>query len=191
RIGGTEASTGKPGWAMLLGIIFLLASVSIYAYQNNSRFRNWVSRVLEPEQSISISATSTSQGSVDRSSGAIPNGITPQQALYTYYDHVNNSRYTEAWDMLTDHYRNLHNPEGYARFKKYWEDQGRAVLMRSDDVTALHMMDRKIIEIDIEYPQQGSKATFRFAVIHDPTRGWILDEYCDMDNTPLCSESGM
>jgi hypothetical protein len=189
----TERGSDDPRLPFGLGMVFFVVSILFFAYETSPRFRNWV--VVLAGNTSESSAVAT----IESTSPSNPNGsdnrdlpiTSAKQVIVNYYDHVNNARYDEAWAMLTDNYRLLHNPTGFTDFKRYWQTQGNVVILRLDSILNNSQANHYVIEVEVDYPMQSRQATFRFAVVTDATGKWLLDRYCDVDYEPRCSSSGL
>ncbi len=112
----------------------------------------------------------------------------PEDTVNTYFHLIESGQYNDAWSMLTQNFRERHNPQGYDIYVEYWQYHRPAKITTN---SLGESGQRYVIRVEIEYYDRQEEGTdrFHFAMVFEGGQ-WKIDEYCDERYAPKCSDAG-
>lgn len=100
--------------------------------------------------------------------------VTPDQFIRAYYSAINDQKYEQAWEMLSDEFKVRHS---FNEYVDWWDTIEKVDIFDVDIVEQNH--DTAVINVIMSYlPKDGDKleGTNTFKLISDGKGSWLIDD---------------
>jgi hypothetical protein len=111
---------------------------------------------------------------------AEPAGIPIEQAARRYYELIQQRRYSDAWPMLSEDFKNASGLTTYEQYVSQWEESGPAILIGITQLEA--NADSATHILDVNYPDTGLTQKLRYRFVRSQAEGdprfgyWLFEE---------------
>jgi hypothetical protein len=105
--------------------------------------------------------------------------LSPEEFIRGYFRAISESNYTQAWDMLSDHFKNLHNSSGYQPFVDWWStiDQVEVLSVNVKSQSANSAQLEAELAYYFKNGQVDSYDLMEFDLLYDSSVGsWFIDD---------------
>ena len=115
---------------------------------------------------------------------AVPQALTPTLApapedfVRQYFQLIDQHAYSQTWAMLSDHYRQAHNPTGYPPYVDFWNTIQSVGVSTIQSVSQDQQSARLLVLLIFHYTNgKTGTQSITFSLVTDASSGsWLIDD---------------
>jgi hypothetical protein len=102
----------------------------------------------------------------------------PEDFIRQYFQLIDQRAYSQTWAMLSDHYRQLHNPTGYQPYVDFWNTTQGMGIGAVQVVTQDQNSARLLVQLIFHFTNgKSSTQSITFNLVADAVSGsWLIDD---------------